>query len=99
MSSPTTTRASLHINLLCCFSFFQKLVTFHNLECHIHNGRPESHLQSSNSKLGDASLSNFLPSKRSEHDRTAMLPFRSETTAVSTSIRTQSATNLCDGSQ
>lgn len=42
-------------------------------------------------------LSSRIPSKWSEH-KTAMLPLRSETTAVSASMRMQSATNLSDGS-
>lgn len=40
-----------------------------------------------------------LPSKWFGHDKTAILPLRSDTTAVSTSISMQSATNLWTGSQ
>lgn len=39
------------------------------------------------------------PSNWFAQDNTTTLPFRSETKAVSTSMRTQSATSLCTGSQ
>lgn len=74
-------------------------VTFHNFKCDIHNRQEVAIYRTQTSTHGNSSLSNSLPSKWSEHERTAMLPFRSETTAVSASIRIQSATNLCDGSQ
>ena len=41
----------------------------------------------------------IIPSDWFTHDRIEMFPLRSDTTAVSKSIRAQSATNLCTGSQ